>query len=80
MEICFRQYVFEFYSVKYIKPKVCSSTLHLVKTYQDTFVVVVVVVWYIQQKFNEMSTLRSDFLSVGIHISKSSTFQVKRNS
>ena len=29
--------MFEFYSVKHVKPKVCFSTLHLVKTYQDTF-------------------------------------------
>ena len=68
--------MFEFYGVKYIKPKVCFSTLHLVKTYQDTFFVVVVI-WYIQQKFNEMSTLQSDFLFVAIHICNSFTFHDK---
>ena len=35
---------------------------------------------YIQQKFNEMSTLQSDFLFVAIHICNSSTFHDKCNS
>ena len=35
--------MFEFYSVKHIKPEVCFSTLHLAKTYKNTFFVVAVV-------------------------------------
>ena len=35
--------MFEFYSVKHIKPEVCFSTLHLVKTHQDAFFVAAVV-------------------------------------
>ena len=76
--------MFEFYSVKHIKPKVCFSILHLVKTYQfstlQSLFMLLLLNGCIQQTFNEMSTLQSDFLFVAIHICNSSIINNKCNS
>ena len=76
--------MFEFYSVKHIKPKVCFSILHLVKTYQfstlQSLFMLLLLNRCIQQTFNEMSTLQSDFLFVAIHICNSSIINNKCNS
>ena len=76
--------MFEFYSVKHIKSNVCFSILHLVKTYQfstlQSLCILLLLNRCIQQTFNEMSALQSDFLFVAIHICNSSTINDKCNS
>ena len=76
--------ILEFFSVKHIKPNLCFSTLHLVKTYQfsilQSLFLLLLLNQCIQQTLNEMSALQIVFFFVVIRICNSSTFKDKCNS